>query len=464
MPQHRPGERIGPWTLDELLGQGGNAEVWSARNESDRHVALKLLGTRRITHERYRRFVAETEFLRHSQYRGILPVIDTYLPEQPSRTDRPWIAMLIASPIRVALRSVNLIDVVRAIQEIAGTLAKLASDDISHRDVKPANLFELDGHYLIGDFGLVSFPGKEELTRPAREMGPHNFIAPEMVTDPDTADGRAADVYSLAKTLWVLSARRDYPPQGHLRTDTPALRLSSYVADRRARLIDRLLERATEHNPDSRMTMVAFRDALAGVVDPDLNPLNLADLADEVEGERREYEARFRESVDPANGLNLVVFPAALTKISEAAKDVGFGSGEIGDGEELLNLPGRRSLNDDGRLDRWTGGRAVEIRLPIRPLDGFVLSGLAVEIDDDGKAILVAGHAFIEAPRNDDRVRGGEFLWVDIREVDIDDNEAVEGAVQELAAGLTQNLRPAVRAAIAATIEGGPYRRRRRPQ
>jgi serine/threonine protein kinase len=38
-------------------------------------------------------------------------------------------------------------------------LADLAEEGISHRDVKPENLFRLDDAWVIGAFGLVDYPG-----------------------------------------------------------------------------------------------------------------------------------------------------------------------------------------------------------------------------------------------------------------------------------------------------------------
>ena len=48
-------------------------------------------------------------------------------------------------------------------------------------------------------------PGAEILTEPDRIVGPANFVAYEMMTSADSADPYRADVYSLAKTLWVLA-------------------------------------------------------------------------------------------------------------------------------------------------------------------------------------------------------------------------------------------------------------------
>jgi serine/threonine protein kinase len=86
--------------------------------------------------------------------------------------------------------------VVTAIGRIAQTLASLAAGGVAHRDIKPDNLFQLNGEWVIGDFGLVKYPEQEQVTQQGQPLGPYYFMAPEMRRDADTTDGELADVYS----------------------------------------------------------------------------------------------------------------------------------------------------------------------------------------------------------------------------------------------------------------------------
>jgi hypothetical protein len=116
--------------------------------------------------------------------------------------------------------------VVAAISQIAATLADLAADGISHRDIKPDNLFMFDGNCVIGDFGLVTYPAKNPITRHGRKVGPLDFMAPEMRQDADRAVAEPADVWALAKTLWVLLADTELPLPGPHRAGDDAYALS----------------------------------------------------------------------------------------------------------------------------------------------------------------------------------------------------------------------------------------------
>ena len=97
---------------------------------------------------------------------GVLPLLDAYLPDTPLKGDPPWLAMPIATPIAEAVEGLPLEQVVGAVVQIASTLAQLAERRVGHRDVKPGNLYGLDGEWLVGDFGLVAAPeADDDITR-----------------------------------------------------------------------------------------------------------------------------------------------------------------------------------------------------------------------------------------------------------------------------------------------------------
>jgi hypothetical protein len=246
-------QAVGPWTLHEQLGQGGNGTVWKA-TRSDAAIALKVLNSTKIEQESYKRFVREVNFLReHQGMPGLLPLLDSHLPEQPSKADRPWLAMPIATPIAQSLAGRSLADVVEAVATIAGTLARLQSDfDIAHRDIKPGNLYELDGSWLIGDFGLVALPNAETLTHEGRQVGPAHYTAYEMILSPTTARPHPADVYSLGKTLWVLATGQAWPPEGHQPVGIRGFEIGDFRPHPRSGALDQEVDLMTRLYPEER--------------------------------------------------------------------------------------------------------------------------------------------------------------------------------------------------------------------
>lgn len=259
---------LGPWILLDELGRGGNATVWRASSaESQQAVALKVINAKRVEREPYKRFVREIEFLQsHPGLPGLLPLIDAYLPEDPARDDQPWLAMPIATPVSDALATKDLEVVVQAMSVFADTLARLQRDfDVAHRDVKPGNLYELDGEWLIGDFGLVAIPGAEPLTSNGRQVGPAHYTAYEMIINPMQADPHPADVYSLGKTLWVLATGQAFPPEGNQPTgaSTRGFAIGDFRPHPHAAMLDHEVDLMTRLIPAERPSKLQAASDLA---------------------------------------------------------------------------------------------------------------------------------------------------------------------------------------------------------
>jgi serine/threonine protein kinase len=270
------GDRFGSWTVESHLGSGGNGDVWKVVDVAGGVSALKLLRARGSS--RLARFRDEVEFLRLYSEPGVLPLVDSHL-DGPGP---PWYVMPLAIPIRDALgRDPAPATVVEAIASIAEVLARLAARGVGHRDIKPDNLFQLDGGWVVGDFGLVSYPEKEPVTVQGRRLGPLDYMAPEMRADADTASPGPADVWSLAKTVWVLLADADLPLPGSHDLLNPTMSLRERINWHRVDQVDLLLERCTRMEPSARLTMSEFaRELRALVTEPQVDdPPDLDDIS-----------------------------------------------------------------------------------------------------------------------------------------------------------------------------------------
>ena len=246
------GQLIGAWTLRSELGKGGNGVVWLADKPGSGQAAIKILlsGAR----ERVGRFRNEVQFLiDHPERSGIVPIVDHDLTGT-----RMWYAMPLAVKLRDALGLAPRPELVlEAVRDIATTLAGLAAENVWHRDLKPDNLFKLHDVWSVGDFGLVKYPNSEALTAPGRKVGPADYMAPEMRQDADRADAELADVFALAKTLWVLLTNQNLPLPGPHRADEDYVRLTKVLDWDLAPFVDLLLERCTAYDPAKRPRMAA---------------------------------------------------------------------------------------------------------------------------------------------------------------------------------------------------------------
>jgi serine/threonine protein kinase len=192
---------------------------------------------------------------------GVLPILDAIEPG--SSSELPWFVMPIARPLKEVLgQSTELRLVVTVVHELAQTLAAMHARDMSHRDIKPDNLFLYQGRWCLGDFGLAHLEGQERLTTQHEKLGPTFYIAPEMLNSAATADGKLADVYSLAKLLWKLATGMGYPLPGHHIAHSPMFSLTTYTVAQGANLLNAIIERATNTDPNARLSMAEFASLL----------------------------------------------------------------------------------------------------------------------------------------------------------------------------------------------------------
>jgi hypothetical protein len=102
MPRYQSGDQLGSWLLASFLNEGRNAFVWKLRDE--RPLVIKILKTKDPASEMYLRFRDEIAIHgRLGESRGVLPMIDSNLPDKPSHSNPAWIVFPEAEPLRKAL-------------------------------------------------------------------------------------------------------------------------------------------------------------------------------------------------------------------------------------------------------------------------------------------------------------------------------------------------------------------------
>lgn len=248
----------------EELGKGGNAQVWIVEDKNNVQYALKKL--KRFNGKKFRvrksRFKNEIEVMQKNSKKieGIMPVLDFSKKEL-------WYTMPIATPIFEYIEEQNF-DVYKTIDvfiHLSKTLTELHERGISHRDIKPDNIYYYNSKFCFGDFGLVEIPdSKDDLTKDERKLGPTFTIAPEMKRDPEHADGKKADVYSLAKTLWILLTGDKTCFEGTYNFLDNTHSLRNYEKFKTIHLVEleELLTKATDNNPTLRPDADTFNKSL----------------------------------------------------------------------------------------------------------------------------------------------------------------------------------------------------------
>lgn len=266
--QIKKGAKIKNYTLISRIGMGGNGVVWNVKANHGGNFALKILkSANKYNLDRFRNEIAVLSALNGKL--GIMPLLD-----QDLDSDIKWYLMPVSIPSKIILSEKNYTERIRFYSEISKVLTELHDQQIFHRDIKPENLFMHNSVPTIGDFGLVKFPDSNHLTEKGKKLGPSFYIAPEMLDSPDKADSSKADVYSLAKSLWVALTDQNFPiPGQHSLSYNPIL-VSTFINDERLVLIDRVLELSTTLNPNDRLTMKEFSEELENWLNPEKVGIN----------------------------------------------------------------------------------------------------------------------------------------------------------------------------------------------
>jgi serine/threonine-protein kinase len=194
----QPGEQIGDYVVDALLGEGATGGVYRAtRGRDGLVVALKVL-KRGLSRDAafVGRFVREARIAASVKHPHLVPVVES--GEHAGRLylvsrfyDTGSLADLIDRDGRLAVD-----ESIRLAAEVASGLGALHAHGIVHRDVKPSNvMLDRMGAAALTDFGLARSDAYTVLTIPGQVLGTLDYIAPELIQgQPATSE---SDVYSL---------------------------------------------------------------------------------------------------------------------------------------------------------------------------------------------------------------------------------------------------------------------------
>lgn len=251
---------------EQPIGSGGNANVYLAQNKiTGERVALKELKTGgRYFEEKKNRFCIESRLVQKIQdsVTGVIPIFDSGLPDE-NNNQKYWYTMPIAQPISEKFKeNVTVDDIAGCIIELAQVMVELHQRGIVHRDIKPSNIYFYNGRYCFGDFGLVDYPEKEDLTKLKESVGAKATIAPEMKRNASQSDGKKADVYSLAKTLWMMLTGNDTGFDGTYDSESKLMGLANILKNEHLIELEELLYDATREEPELRPTMKEFSERL----------------------------------------------------------------------------------------------------------------------------------------------------------------------------------------------------------
>lgn len=256
----RKGQTIGSWKLEQPLGEGGQAAVWSVRHSKEHHCqpgAVKICKV--LSPKAIARFQQEIRLLKAHRHLGIVSVRD-----EGVHHERPFFVMERATTtfekaIKGETEGTRLLRespalMLELFRGACEAVAHLHSNGVLHRDIKPSNILLFLSpkeamRAVISDLGIGSSEVEQgQLTATHESIGTPIYRAPEAAYGRHT---KASDVYSLGKTLEHVLSRKVPPAHGPGRCSRDTL-LSDALFDE----LDGVLQKACQVDPDGR-----YRDA-----------------------------------------------------------------------------------------------------------------------------------------------------------------------------------------------------------
>jgi len=236
-----PGDSIGGYRLEALLGEGAVGIVFRAARISDGTIlAVKILRESLTRDDNHRaRLLRELRVARQVEHRHLVPIVDA-----GEEAGRAYLAAHFVSgrSLAATIAAEGLVPIERFVKlasEVGSGLDALHTAGIVHRDVKPSNvMIEPATGALLADFGLAKAQEYTVLTEPGRVVGSLPYLAPELLHGEEARP--ASDIYSLGCLLFqaltgappfagrsfielgVAHLERDPPEPSSLRPDVSA--------------------------------------------------------------------------------------------------------------------------------------------------------------------------------------------------------------------------------------------------
>jgi serine/threonine protein kinase len=266
------GTRLGPYEIQSALGAGGMGEVYKARDTRlDRTVAIKILpdtlASDPLFRERFDREARAISALNHphictlhdvGEHDGTAFLVMEHLQGE---TLQAWLA---GGALRVE-------EALKTGIEIASALDAAHRAGITHRDLKPGNIFLTKTGAKLLDFGLAKAgatgaPGAlaglsqlptmgASLTAQGTILGTFQYMAPEQLEGTE-ADART-DIFAFGAVLYeMLTGKKAFEGKSHasliasiLDHEPPPISQAQPVAPA---VLDRIVRKCLAKDPDER--------------------------------------------------------------------------------------------------------------------------------------------------------------------------------------------------------------------
>lgn len=203
------GATLGHCVIEELIGEGGMARVYKARQRHlERHVAVKVLPPYYAADPAFiKRFKQEAQAMARLAHPNIIIIHDAGEEQGHLFILMEYIG---GGNLRDQMERQPLPprEIVRIVHDVASALDYAHERQIIHRDVKPVNvLLDTNGRVVLSDFGVAKMlESSRAVTRTGAGVGTPEYMSPEQCRGA-MVDARS-DIYVLGVMVYELLTGR----------------------------------------------------------------------------------------------------------------------------------------------------------------------------------------------------------------------------------------------------------------
>lgn len=233
------GQQLGPYRIEQRIGQGGMGAVYRATDTRlNRPVAIKI--SRSLFDDRFEREARAISSLNHPHICTLYDIGPDYMVMELLEGET------LAARLQKGALPVS--DVLRYGAQIASALAAAHAKGVVHRDMKPANIMLTKTGVKVLDFGLAKSSQDEKLTDRNVVMGTPAYMPPEQ-REGKECDART-DIYSLGLMLFEMAVGKPFLK------GTPSLEQIP-EKDQLPEKLSHVIERCVANDPEERWQSAA---------------------------------------------------------------------------------------------------------------------------------------------------------------------------------------------------------------